>query len=149
MFIQYKNKDFCGFDDIKHQSLYNRHLNLKKTKDELLIKNKCYVKNSNVYSRVFDRYDFYRNVNYKIYGIIDMYRKENLNINVELLTKKYEQKLEDIINCGKNGSKTQVFLRILWDLIFIKEYFIFYTIVFKNKINNEFRKRNRINQKGV
>lgn len=144
MFIKYKNKDFCGFDDIKHQSLYQRHINLKKTKDELLKRN-CYVKNSNVYSKIFDKYDVYRNVNYKIYGLMEMYKKENLIGDVDLLSKKYNQKIENIILSGKNNSRIQISIRIIWDLIFLKEYIIFGARVFKNKLNNEFRKRDRIN----
>lgn len=148
MFINYKNKNFCGFDDIKHQSLYKRHTNLKKIKDELLKRN-YYVKNSSVYNKVFDKYDFYRNVNYKIYGLIEMYKKENLLNNVELLSKKYNQKLENIILSGRNNSKIQISIRIVWDLIFLKEYIIFGIVIIKNKFINEFRKRNRINQKGL
>ena len=144
MFILYKNKDFVGFDDINHKALYSRHLNLKKTKNELS-KQKVHVKNSNVYRKVFDKYDFYRAINYKIYELSELYKAENLADNIEGLNRKYFNRIEDIVLCGKNGSKIQLSIRIFWDLIFLKEYVIFWFILFKNKINNGFRKGKRIN----
>lgn len=144
MFINYKNKDFVGFDDIKHQNLYSRHINLKKTKDELLRQN-CYVKNSNVYRKVFDRYDFYRNINYKIYELVEMYRRENLLDSIDLLNEKYNAKLENVVFAGKNNSRVQISIRIFWSGIFLKEYIIFWIVVLKTRIKNEFRKGRRIN----
>jgi len=142
MFISYKNKEFVGFDDINHKYLYSRHINLKKTKDELL-KQKVLIKNSNVYRKVFDKYDFYRALNYKIYELTELYKAENLVDNIDVLNNKYFNKIENIVLCGKNNSKIQLSIRIIWDLIFLKEYLIFWTILLKNKINNGFRKRKR------
>lgn len=144
MFISYKNKDFVGFDDINHKALYSRHKNLKRTKEELLKQN-VHIKNRNVYRKVFDKYDFYQALNYKIYELNELYKAENLSDNIEALNQKYYYKIENIVLCGKNGSKIQLSIRIIWDLIFLKEYCIFWFILLKNKIKNGFRKGKRVN----
>lgn len=143
MFINYKNKDFVGFDDINHKGLYLRHKNLKKTKEDLS-KKRCFVKNTNVYSVIFDKYDFYNNLNYKILELINLYRKENLDYHIEYLNKKYKENVEKIISSGKNNSRIFLSIRIIWAVTFFKEYFIFWFILIKNKFLNEFRKGNRI-----
>ncbi|HQL11656.1 MAG TPA: hypothetical protein PK507_01425 [bacterium] len=144
MFKRPRQENFCGFDDINHKSLYRRHLNLKNTKHHLF-RNKHYVKDACVYNKIFDRYDFYNKVSNRMYEITEMYRKQNINNGVDFLMKKYEEKMNNIIFCSKNGSRVQLSLRIVWNFVFLKEYFIFGISILKNKLSNGLRKGIRTN----
>lgn len=144
MYIKYKNKDFVGFDDIRHKDLYNRYNNIKKIKEELLRKG-VFVDDKSVYKNVFDRYDFYNLVNKKIFQLISLYKKENLTEQIEVINVKYKQKVENIIDNGHNHSRLHLFIRLFWSMAFFKEYFLFTLIIFKKNILNGFKKGRRVN----
>jgi len=142
MFIKYKNKDFVGFDDVRHKDLYNRYNNLKKVKDDLLKKGVS-VNDLNVYKDLFDRYDFYDLINRKILMLINLYRKENLTEQIDKLNLKYHQKIESIVESGENKNQAHIFVRLFWSASFFKEYFIFALIILKRNIINGIKNRRR------
>ncbi len=142
MYIKYKNKDFVGFDDIRHKDLYNRYNNLKKKKDELL-KEGFSVNNFNIYKNLFDKYDFYDRINRKILTLINLYRRENLTEQINEINLRYRQKIESIVDNGQNRSQTHIFVRLFWSTSFFKEYFIFGLIIFKRNFLNGIKSRRR------
>ena len=144
MQIKYSGKDFVGFDDIRHKNLYSRYNNLKKTKTELLKKG-VNINNSNIYKDLFEKYNFYTRLNYKILELINLYRKENLTDRIEYLNKKYNENLEKLADDNRNHTRIGLALRIIWVSLFFREYFKFQFIIIKRNILNGFNKRKGIN----
>lgn len=142
MFINYKNKDFVGFDDVRHKDLYNRYNNLKKVKDNLL-KEGFSVNDFNVYKDLFDRYDFYDLINRKVLMLINLYKKENLTEQIDKINLKYHQKIESIVESGQNKNQAHIFVRLFWAASFFKEYFIFALIILKRNFLNGIKNRKR------
>lgn len=144
MYIKYKNKEFVGFDEVRHKDLYNRYNNLKKIKEELM-KDGFTVEEKNVYKNIFDRYYFYDFLNKKITELICLYKKENLTGQIDKINLKYRKEIEKIVDSGQNKNQLHIFVRLFWALSFFKEYFIYSVIIIRKNIVNGFKKGRRIN----
>lgn len=143
MYIKYKNKDFVGFDEIRHKDLYNRYNNLKKVKDDLL-KDGVSVSDVNVYKNLFDRYDLYDKLNRKILMLINLYKKENLTEHIDRLNLSYKKKIDSIVDSGQNKNQVHIFVRLFWATSFFKEYFVYSLIILRKNFLNGIKNRRRI-----
>ncbi len=142
MYIKYKNKEFVGFDDIRHKDLYNRYNNLKKVKDDL-VKNGFSIKDVSVYKDLFRKYDLYDKLNKRISNLISLYKKENLNEQIDRLNLSYKKKIDNIVESGQNKNQVYIFVRLFWTLSFFKEYFIYNFVIIKKNFLNDIRNRKK------